>query len=432
MPPIDPSIPLQARAPDIGGNLLQLVHLKNVQEERKRRNKLVDIQTERAEIGLRSERNDARIKSLAVGALSFKPFLDANDLEGARAAALRRKSMLEETGFPSNDTDEFLQMLESDPQAAMQSVNQAIQLGEQMGFLKAVEQPEKFEPVTDDQGNIVGQRNTVTGQVVKDPRSAPKPANIPSNVNEFEYWKSLPKKQQDEYLRVKRATQFLDVGSGFVTPDPTDPTKTSPVAERELKPAERPEHAAAVTKAEKEAAAKVEHATAFPKARNTLTSLNQQWDLVEDTIDTALEQTSPFTAGVGAWTKVIPASPAKNLEQSLESIKANIGFDKLQDMRANSPTGGALGQVSDFENKLLQSVKGSLQQNQSVSQLVANLKRVKSDLQQLRKAKQEAFQTDFKEMIQEERTMEFDRGVDEFLGKTKRIRVDAQGNVIGD
>jgi hypothetical protein len=163
-----------------------------------------------------------------------------------------------------------------------------------------------------------------------------------------------------------------------------------------------------------------------------LTSLNQQWDLVEDTIDTALEQTSPFTAGVGAWTKVIPASPAKNLEQSLESIKANIGFDKLQDMRANSPTGGALGQVSDFENKLLQSVKGSLQQNQSVSQLVANLKRVKSDLQQLRKAKQEAFQTDFKEMIQEERTMEFDRGVDEFLGKTKRIRVDAQGNVIGD
>ena len=137
----------------------------------------------------------------------------------------------------------------------------------------------------------------------------------------------------------------------------------------------------------------------FPKMKASLMSLENQWGSVEKTIDKAIKEVSPYTAGVGAWGAAIPASPAKNLQQTLETIRANVGFDKLQDMRQNSPTGGALGQVSDFENKLLQSVQGSLDQKQSPAQLIENLNNIKFLLKLTREQKKQAFQQDYFDFI---------------------------------
>ena len=89
----------------------------------------------------------------------------------------------------------------------------------------------------------------------------------------------------------------------------------------------------------------------------------------------------------------------KDLRETLDTIKANIGFDKLQDMRANSPTGGALGQVSEFENRLLQAVQGSLDQSQSAAQLKQNLEQVKQMLQMTREFTNVTYNTDYKEFI---------------------------------
>ena len=47
------------------------------------------------------------------------------------------------------------------------------------------------------------------------------------------------------------------------------------------------------------------------------------------------------------------------------TIKSSIGFDRLQQMREESPTGGALGQVSELELVTLQATLGSLDLNQS-------------------------------------------------------------------
>lgn len=69
----------------------------------------------------------------------------------------------------------------------------------------------------------------------------PMPTDAPSNVQEWEYFNKLGPKDQERYLRMKRTDKFLDIGSGFVSPSPTDPTKTSPVATRELSPGERPD-----------------------------------------------------------------------------------------------------------------------------------------------------------------------------------------------
>lgn len=149
------------------------------------------------------------------------------------------------------------------------------------------------------------------------------------------------------------------------------------------------------TTAQKTAAGQVAKELAFPKVREQYASLNRQWDLVDEHLNKAISEVSPFTAGMGAWASAIPATPQKNLKETLETIKANIGFDKLADMRQNSPTGAALGAISDFENKLLQAVQGSLDQKQSAGRLKENLQRVKKLLADVRAQKAKAYQLDY-------------------------------------
>lgn len=71
------------------------------------------------------------------------------------------------------------------------------------------------------------------------------------------------------------------------------------------------------------------------------------------------------TGGVGSILANLPFSTdARIVAKKLDTLKGVVSFQALQDMREASPTGGALGQVSDFENKLLQSTKTSLDQFQ--------------------------------------------------------------------
>jgi len=224
----------------------------------------------------------------------------------------------------------------------------------------------------------------------------------PSNVEEWKYYNKLNPEERNEYLRVKRADKILDIGSGFVATSPTDPTVTSPVIDKGLAPEKTAEHAADVMTAQENAKAGVEKEVSYPKIKAQMSALENQWDTVETTLDKAIKEVNPYTAGFGDWVSWIPATPQKNLSETLKTIQSNIGFDKLQSMRENSPTGGALGQVSDFENKLLQAVQGSLAQGQSAKQLKDNLQKVKDLLMKVREEKRAAFQNDYGDMQQDE------------------------------
>jgi hypothetical protein len=101
-----------------------------------------------------------------------------------------------------------------------------------------------------------------------------------------------------------------------------------------------------------------------------------------NTIDTALSQVGGSTAGLGGVImKKLAGSEAVDLEANLETIQANLGFDQLQAMRDASPTGGALGQVSERELIALQSTVASLKQEQSPDQLRANIEKIKKHYQ---------------------------------------------------
>ena len=76
---------------------------------------------------------------------------------------------------------------------------------------------------------------------------------------------------------------------------------------------------------------------------------------------------------VGSLLSNIAGTEARDFESRLTTIKANIGFDKLQAMRDASPTGGALGQVSEKELDQLNASMGNLDNSQSPEQLRENL-----------------------------------------------------------
>lgn len=51
--------------------------------------------------------------------------------------------------------------------------------------------------------------------------------------------------------------------------------------------------------------------------------------------------------------KTLPLTASKDLANKISTIQSNLAFDRLEKMRNESPTGGALGQVSNMELKLL-------------------------------------------------------------------------------
>jgi hypothetical protein len=85
---------------------------------------------------------------------------------------------------------------------------------------------------------------------------------------------------------------------------------------------------------------------------------------------------SPMAAGpIAGQTVIVPGTPAFQLNQYLDTLKASASFDRLQAMREASPTGGALGSVSENELRLLQSSMGSLDVRQNPEILRENIKR---------------------------------------------------------
>ena len=107
-----------------------------------------------------------------------------------------------------------------------------------------------------------------------------------------------------------------------------------------------------------------------------------QADMIMQDIDRTLglmdNATLPTTGAIGSLLTNVPSTAAADMARLTDGIKANIGFDKLAEMRAASPTGAALGSVTEKELAFLQSVVGSLEQSQSAPQYRYNLLRLKN------------------------------------------------------
>ena len=113
----------------------------------------------------------------------------------------------------------------------------------------------------------------------------------------------------------------------------------------------------------------------------------EQADRTLGKVSEALTNLTGSTTGLGgAVLGMLPGTKAFDLEKTVETIKANLGFKELQEMRRQSPTGGALGQIAVKELDFLQSTIASLDIGQSLPQLKKNLEAIASSIQRWKNA----------------------------------------------
>jgi len=119
------------------------------------------------------------------------------------------------------------------------------------------------------------------------------------------------------------------------------------------------------------------------KAVANIESVNDTITRAEGTLVEIDEAIGDFESGetaagiAGYVLQNIPGTNTFDTAQLITTIRANIGFDRLQAMRDASPTGGALGQVSNREINFLQATIASLSGAQTREQIIAKLKKVR-------------------------------------------------------
>lgn len=208
-----------------------------------------------------------------------------------------------------------------------------------------------------------------------EPKADPKPS---VSIEDYEYYKrTLPPGEKPisfiEFQNSKKSGTTINVGGegqfGPIAPgmqlvklaDGTFRMDPIPGSPEDIK---RKKEIAAATEA-----AKQKEESKLDKSVLVLDEIQRSIELAEDP--------ESFTTGVfGQVFKNIGGTRANDLRSLLDTIKANIGFDQLNAMRAASPTGGALGNVTEREIEFLQAVRGSVDQSMSQKQLVENLKRL--------------------------------------------------------
>lgn len=154
-------------------------------------------------------------------------------------------------------------------------------------------------------------------------------------------------------------------------------------------------------KAKAELAAK--RAEDAPKAQAALQDMNANLDRMADaTKRVANHPGLPAAVGMGGWRtlglpgeRFIPGSPAASFHAQLMTLKSQIGFSVLQAMRNASKTGGALGQVSEIENKLLQENLAALDTSQSESEFKQNLQVVLDYVEGVKQRLGSAYQQEY-------------------------------------
>lgn len=108
-----------------------------------------------------------------------------------------------------------------------------------------------------------------------------------------------------------------------------------------------------------------------------------------DAANSLLPQVNSYTTGLlGLAGSHIPTTQAYQFRSDLNFLKSNLIQKALSEMRAASKTGGALGQVSDYENQLLGNSFANLDQFNNPDKVKAGLQGVIASLQRWEAAKQ--------------------------------------------
>lgn len=120
------------------------------------------------------------------------------------------------------------------------------------------------------------------------------------------------------------------------------------------------------------------------------TKLQNSVDVADNALQLVKEAkglTTGLSTGItGAVSGTVPGTKAYVLQSKIDTIKAQLGFGQLQAMRDASPTGGALGQVSNQEIKYLQAAIANLDRGLPPDELKKNLDNIEKHYTRWREA----------------------------------------------
>ena len=135
---------------------------------------------------------------------------------------------------------------------------------------------------------------------------------------------------------------------------------------------------------------------AYPKASSAFRFSDNKLDtLIEDVIRL---KTNP---GLGGMTGLVYGrtpgitDAARSAEAEIEALKARGSFNELREMRIQSPTGGALGNVSDREGVKLEAAFAALKQTQSTEDYKKKLDLLLSQLKVSKGLIKQAFDEEY-------------------------------------
>jgi hypothetical protein len=353
----------------------------------------------------------ADIAQKALGAYMYRQGEDkANERQGAfdktmQLAAGSKPWIDPDTQKPFNtQMEEMARVLAQNPDTA--------QMAMQMRMQEAARDP-KERKILKDVGGY--QRYQDTGErLFPEAEKAAKAGTTPSAIQEYEFYKNLSPEDRRLYNLAQRGEKWLNLGGEYAQPGSDQ--RLQKTVSPEARPEFQAQQEAAKTEAKQFETAKGKWRATETKLVSTMKAAKDRQKVLDDSITKAKGLLSKWTTSYGGMIANLPATESKRLSNLLDTIKANVGFTELQSLRDNSPTGGALGQVSEMENRLLQSVLGSLDQTGDMGDLAETLDTVSGQRHAAIQRMEEAYNMDkdtYGSRIKVEKPGESEKGIGE-------------------
>lgn len=273
--------------------------------------------------------------------------------------------ILNETEVPAmlerarSNPEEFMRGLEDLESQLMFALGE----GQQFNAPKAGIDPATGDPAFGQIDPRTGESRIVQG--LTPPAGGGATGSSPSAVREFQFYEGLSPEAKKRFLQVKRASgQIVDINgvpnivdkeSGGTIPLSTpegeigaaaDKASAVETAKQEAQISAIPEKVQAQFKADFKAGAQ----SRIRAANDAISRI----DSVMEEAQLAIDDIGVTTTGLlGSINRRIAGTTAFALARKIDTIQANLSFDRIAEMRKNSPTGGALGQVSERELSLL-------------------------------------------------------------------------------
>lgn len=255
--PIRPGINLQARQADLTSVLPLFQEAREFQQRRALmplQEQALQQRVDTGQVVLDEQRRAALTKSVVEGAAMVKPHIDRGDIQGAMQQLLQRRSQLEARGIDTSNTNEAIQLLQTDPEQFANSMNTLVEFGFRSGIL-----------------------NRAVG-------------TVPAEIQAFgALTQNLPEEEVERARRIKLGLEPRAVGSSDITTATTAGLTEEVAGSREvIKEAEgrggeagkltaqlklKPMVQAAIKEAESQAAARGETLTALARSEAALPGL---------------------------------------------------------------------------------------------------------------------------------------------------------------